>query len=68
MIKWPINNKHTEQHKNTKTRKTPRRNIHSETQYCLCFSDFSFSFIYNFLNDFSKKCKIKKKGMKKREF
>ena len=44
MIKWPIKNQHTEQHKNTKTRRTPRRNIHSETQYCLCFSDFSFFF------------------------
>jgi len=45
---------------NTKTRRTPWRNIHLEKNYFLCFSDFSFFFffffIYNFLNDFSKKC------------
>ena len=50
----PYTETHTEQYK---TRRTPRRNIHSEKNYFWCvFSDFYSIFIYNSLNDFSKKC------------
>ena len=41
-------------HNNTKTRRKPRRNRHSEKKHLfLCFSDcvVIFFFIYNFLND-----------------
>jgi len=38
-------NKHTKQHTNTWT---PRRNLHLENNYVLCFADF-FKFIINYL-------------------
>jgi len=49
----------TDTQNDTDTHRSPWRNRDLETTIFLCFSDFSFYIffvIYNFLNEFSKKC------------